>query len=279
MYCTADEVYATAGMTSTEVPEASVNQLILGSEAQVDRITNTTYWNPEDSGTADAGGADNELEDATKTWTTDAYNTNTYCWITGGTGEGQIKKISDTGATTLTLDSDWTTNPDATSTYKILYTAQNPYIDEELRDGDNTDSIFLNKYPLVLLESAESNSVSITTANIYQYKDSGKLLLSTNKQPEVYFWTAVYPQANVFSYWWGKNDMPYFVKRYVIVCAALMTLMTQAGGTHNIPSTYSLPEGSLTIGQAYINIKGAWDMLNKEKVILEKSLVRYTSFA
>ena len=276
MYCTADEVYATAGMTSTEVPEASVNQLILGSEAQVDRITNTTYWNVEDFGTA-SNGTTITLVDDTKTWTLDSFN-DMYVHIKSGTGIGQIRKVIDTSADTLTLEREWT-SPDDTSKYSIHYTAQNPFIDEELRDGDNTDNIFLNKYPLVLLESAESNSVSITPSKIYQYKDSGKLKLSTTKQPEVYFWTAVTPQANVFSYWWGKYDMPYYVKRYVIVSAALMTLMTQAGGTHNIPSTYSLPEGSLTIGQAYINIKGAWDMLNKEKVIIEKMLVRYASFA
>ena len=54
--------------------------------------------------------------------------------------------------------------------------------------------------------------------------------------------------------------------------------MAQAGGTHNIPSTYQLPEAGLTIGQAYINIRGAWDMLSKEKADLEKSLVTYPSF-
>jgi len=64
-----------------------------------------------------------------------------------------------------------------------------------------------------------------------------------------------------------------------MVYAALKGLMAQAGGTHNIPSTYSLPEGSLTIGQAYINIKGAWDMLNKEKIDLESKITKYPYFA
>ena len=51
------------------------------------------------------------------------------------------------------------------------------------------------------------------------------------------------------------------------------------GGTHNIPSTYSLPEGAVTIGQAYINIKGTWDTLMREKTALELKIIKYPSFA
>ena len=54
MYITADEVYATAGISSSEVATATVNQLILRAEATVDKVTNTTYWKQEDSGTATA---------------------------------------------------------------------------------------------------------------------------------------------------------------------------------------------------------------------------------
>jgi len=49
------------------------------------------------------------------------------------------------------------------------------------------------------------------------------------------------------------------------------------GGTHNIPSSYQLPEGSVMIGQAYVNIRGAFDVLSKERDRLEQSIVRYSS--
>lgn len=278
MYVTADEIYATAGITSTEVPEASVNQFILGSEAVADRITNTTYWTKQDNGTASAGATTTTLVDSTKSWTDDDY-IGQYVYITSGTGSGQIRKVIDNDSTNLTISTVWSTVPDTTSVYEIHYTAQNPYVAEELRDGDDTTTIFLDKYPLVKLETVTSNSVSVTPSNIYQYKDQGKLLLNSNLSPEVNFWTSSVPQANVFAYYWGVYEIPYLVKRYVMVCASLMALMAQSGGTHNIPSTYQLPEGSVSIGQAYVNIRGAWDMLNKEKVMIEQSLIRYTSFA
>jgi len=40
--------------------------------------------------------------------------------ITNNTGVGQIRKISDNDATSITLESDWVTTPDGTSEYKIF---------------------------------------------------------------------------------------------------------------------------------------------------------------
>jgi len=71
-----------------------------------------------DNGIADAGAGNNELDDATKSWSTDQFN-GAYCWIYAGTGAGQIKAITDTTATKLTLESNWSINPDATSYYAI----------------------------------------------------------------------------------------------------------------------------------------------------------------
>lgn len=274
MYCTTTEVYATAGMTATEVSAVNVAILIAGAEALVDRLTNTTYWSLEESGTADVATGDDELEDASKTWVVNAY-ADMYVEITSGTGSGQIRKILSNTDEVLTVEKDWITNPDITSVYKIYYTGREPYV-SELRDGDDTNEIFTNNYPLYLLESASSNSTTLTPTSIYQYKDIGKLKLSSSS--EASYWTSASSQLTTLNYYYGAI-IPPEVKRYVMVVSALVTLMSQAGGTHNIPSTYSLPEGSLTIGQAYINIRGAWDMLNKEKVELEKVLVRYTSFA
>lgn len=70
-----------------------------------------------DSGTASAGGA-TTLTDGTKAWTADQW-INSQVRITGGTGIGQIRRITDNDGTVLTVASAWTTNPDATSTYKI----------------------------------------------------------------------------------------------------------------------------------------------------------------
>jgi len=72
-----------------------------------------------DDGVADAGGANNELIDATKSWTVDFFNGGKV-FIYDGTGEGQIRDVLDTTATTLTVAVNWNINPNATSKYVIV---------------------------------------------------------------------------------------------------------------------------------------------------------------
>jgi hypothetical protein len=69
------------------------------------------------TGTATAGGA-NTLTNSGKTWATNQW-TRSQIRITGGTGAGQIRTISSNTATQITVSANWTTNPDATSTYSI----------------------------------------------------------------------------------------------------------------------------------------------------------------
>ncbi len=70
------------------------------------------------SGTASAGAA-GTMTDASKTWTVDAF-AGYSVYITGGQGVGQYRTILSNTATVLTIAPNWTTNPNATSTYKIV---------------------------------------------------------------------------------------------------------------------------------------------------------------
>jgi hypothetical protein len=72
-----------------------------------------------DSGTA-TGGANYTLTDAAKAWTVDQYR-NYRVDITGGTGEGQSRRIICNTSTILEVEKRWSTNPDATSTYSICH--------------------------------------------------------------------------------------------------------------------------------------------------------------
>jgi hypothetical protein len=45
------------------------------------------------------------------------------------------------------------------------------------------------------------------------------------------------------------------------------------GGTFDDLSTFSLPQFSGSIGQAYVNIKGTVDVLNKELMTLKQSVI------
>lgn len=273
-YVTSAEVLALAGITSTEVGTTTVDAIIQVAEAYVDKFTKTTYWSLQTSVTA-TSATDTTVVKTSAGWTADAYN-NMYVWVYSGTGAGQVRKITDTTTDTLTVDEEWSTNPDDTSVIRICYVGRDPRR-TEVRDGNNTDTMYLMHYPLVALESATVATTTVTPSYIYQYAHRGKLILGPSAE-ETYF-KETYPQYHTFVYAYGVYQIPEEVKAYTQICAALSTLQTQMGGTHNIPSTYSLPEGSVTIGQAYINIKGTWDTLMKQKDYYEKTITRYVSFA
>lgn len=73
------------------------------------------------TGTAQSGSTSNTIKlAAAASATDDAYN-GMYVTITGGTGSGQVRYITDyVGSTKVaTVNSNWTTTPDATSTYSL----------------------------------------------------------------------------------------------------------------------------------------------------------------
>lgn len=74
------------------------------------------------TGTATAGGA-TTLTDSGAAWPVNAFAPNAHTWrvgITAGTGAGQTRNIASNTGTVLTVSAAWTTNPDATSAYRIL---------------------------------------------------------------------------------------------------------------------------------------------------------------
>lgn len=69
------------------------------------------------SGTA-TGGTANTISNSAKAWTTNQW-TNSIIIITAGTGAGQEREISSNTNTQITVSTNWTVTPDATSVYKI----------------------------------------------------------------------------------------------------------------------------------------------------------------
>lgn len=277
-YGTISEVYRTAGVTSTEISEADAELFLLEAEAYVDRLTNTTYWQQTDNGTATAG-ASTTLTDTGKDWSSYDYS-NDYVWIYGGTGSGQMRRISSHTATVLTVDTAWSTNPSTDSTYRIIHTGTDPYIDTEF-DGDGRDTWFLAKYPLRLLESLTIDSTSITTSYVHQDDEIGRLQLGTSAEKSKFVSTK--GLKNEVNYWYGvwerSGNIPRLAKRLTLVVAAMSCLEAQMGGTHNIPSTYTLPELGVTVGQAYINIRGTYDVLRMEAQRIEAIIPKYAVVA
>jgi len=76
----------------------------------------------EDSNSGNIDGTSSTISDDGKSWTDDEWIGH-YVRITGGTGDGQCRRIIDNDATTLTVSPDWDTTPDSTSTYDIIDSA------------------------------------------------------------------------------------------------------------------------------------------------------------
>lgn len=96
-----------------------INSNILITEA----ISEDTVVGVCSSGKAIQGqassGTDNTLVDSSKSWTVDEL-IGKYVAIIEGSGVGAVRKITDNDATSITVETNWDTNPDATSIYRIV---------------------------------------------------------------------------------------------------------------------------------------------------------------
>lgn len=123
---TAGDAYATVvttnGLGSIDMVAADFVQSTATSNrvttVAAKTITLTASSLQYDQGTATSGTA-TTLADTSKAWTVNAWATRAVR-ITGGTGSGQTRVIASNTATVLTVGVAWTTNPDATSAYKIV---------------------------------------------------------------------------------------------------------------------------------------------------------------
>jgi len=275
MYCSTEQVYRATNLSEDQVSLAAVKDIIRAKSVDVDNFTNTTYWKRICSGTADSSTG-SILTDDSLNLLADGY-VGYYIHIYQGTGAGDIREVVENTATTITVDRDFSSDLDSTSKYRLFFSATSPYFSESI-DGSGVSSLFLNTVPIHSLESVNINDTTVSVSNVYVYKDEGKLQLARNA--EFPTWYSGVPQACDIALWWGVSQtngkLPYNVERYCVVLSALSVLEAQMGGTYDTPSTYSMPEGSVTIGQAYVNIRGTYDVLMKEKADLESNkLIRY----
>lgn len=91
------------------------------SSAGLNTLVNTeNVWRTDKiiSTGAASGGTLSSLTDASQTWAVNQF-VSFGIQITGGTGAGQVRVIGSNTATDITVTVNWTTAPDATSTYTI----------------------------------------------------------------------------------------------------------------------------------------------------------------
>ena len=98
--------------------EANVLIKDVNGDEKLNRACNQDGYANDESGTA-TSGADGSITDTSKNWSENEWNMREV-YITGGTGAGQRRIISDTTANTLSVKPNWETNPDSTSRYIII---------------------------------------------------------------------------------------------------------------------------------------------------------------
>lgn len=121
------------------------------------------YWTARmPSGVADSGTADSAtastLVDAAPAWIDDEHN-GRWVFLTGGTGVGQVRLITDTidGTNTINITPDWTTIPDATTTYVIAL------------DGTNSLSTYTGSFRDLTFYYDNTAPTSYSYATGYEY--------------------------------------------------------------------------------------------------------------
>lgn len=278
MYCSVTEVRNALGVSDTDIISDSViEQAIEFAEDEIDRLTYTTYYPKLDSGTVTA---------ATGTTLTDTSKTGATAWVADeqigyavyiydGKGKGQIREITDNTTNQLTV-ATWTTNPDTTSKYIITYLNKQTVT----VDGTGGYELLLKDYPIVQIDKIEIEDTEIPATDYAVYPEIGKIVL-LNSAAKQYFTRPIqntYRRQVEVTYHWGvlpefkrnKIEINRVIKRATCIIASLQALNYQIGGTYDDVSSFTLPEFSGSVGQAYINIQQTVTNLIKELDMFKK---------
>lgn len=124
----------------------------------------------------------------------------------------------------------------------------------ETYDGDGTDTLFLNNYPLRSVDSLTINSTSITTSLLWFWESTGKIKLKTTAEVTTFLDT--YPQLVSITYTYGRDAKQYEID-FIAGIAAMRVLTQQIGGTFDDVTSFQLPEMSGSLGEPYTNIREA----------------------
>ena len=148
---------------------------------------------------------------------------------------------------------------------EMTNTTYQPTTVTEIYDGTGDDTLYLNNYPIISLDSLTINNTSITTSYVSVYtgiEGAGRIKLKSTAEKTAFDDSD--DQLIEVTYTYGFNSVPNIVKRATANIAARLTLAQQVGGTYDDLSSFTIGEFSGTIGQAYINIREAFNMLKEE---------------
>jgi hypothetical protein len=265
-YCEPEDVRRQLGIDSDAISDDDALEIIKIAQEEVDALTHTTFFKVQDSGTADADSSVSALEDDTKNWITNDWDSDDdliggyAVWIYSGTGAGQIRVITSNDSDTLNVSPDFDTAPDDTSKYRII---KNTYTDETF-DGDGTEVYFTKKYPL--LENPISLTIDSTdniVSDLYVYKSMGKIELSSDNESS--YFADNYPRLCNIKYFYGVFPFDNLAKELCAVLGGIIAATYMIGGTYTFATNYSIPDMSVSKGVPYPHFNTALQKLEKKR--------------
>lgn len=275
-YCSEDDVRRQIGLSSSAVSDADALEFIKLAQSEVDYITNSAYLIEQDSGSATSGDT-TTVTDSGATWTDDEWNVTDdngnyiegyMVYIQKGTNAGECRVITDNSSTALTVTPAFSSAIDNTSKYVIF---KNTYKDETF-DGNGTNNIFTNWYPIFNIQSITIDSTSITLGgtSVYTYKKLGKIQLGSSAEKTT--WLDSTPQLCNVKYFYGIYPIPLIVKQLTEVIAGLMIADYMIGNTYTFATSYTMPEMSVVKGVPYPHFAKAVEVLKAKRDFLLKQI-------
>ena len=260
MYCTAAEVRAAIDFPATGAPvsDAIITTFIIQAQDEIEDIYNTHFGGIEATLTA-VSGTTTTITNAAGTYDTADEYVGYVVWVYEGTNSGEYREVTTNSTTTLTVSPAFSAAIDNTSQFRLTKLGYK----SETVDGSGNSTQFTRLQPLINLNTLTIDSTSITPANVYQYKDSGRLVLGDDS--EVSYFSDNRPKLIDMQYVYGVYPLPNTIKRLCIILSSIKTLVSQISGTYDSFTSFSLPGGvTASLGEPYTNIREAVSGLQGE---------------
>lgn len=134
----------------------------------------------------------------------------------------------------------------------------------ETYEGDESNTLVLDNYPVISLTSLTIDGTSITPANVDIWKDTGKILL-TDEAEETKFKTTTSGERLIeATYVYGTSEVPSYVKRLTECIAAVSCLIHQVGGTYNDFTNFQIGDVQANLGEPWVNIDNTIKRLKQD---------------
>ena len=135
--------------------------------------------------------------------------------------------------------------------------------------GNNKRALFLDRSPIITLDSLTIGTQDITTTYVDVVKDTGQIILKNTAETLKF----TMPRNEVpptdarnitTTYTWGYFAVPIWYNRLVELYAARMILTQQTGGTFDDVTSYTIGDVSASKGEPYTNIRQTVFYIDKE---------------